>query len=82
MSYQEHKIQFGDLPKYIALLDSDEGIRVNNSNERIFVNRIARKYTVMILKDSIEEFFYFYDPIQVLNFIKNNIKNESEFFLY
>ncbi len=82
MSYQEHKIQFDDLQKYITLLDSDEGIRINNPDSKIFVNKTSRKYTVMISKNNMEEFTYFYDPVKILDFIKNNIREESEFFTY
>ncbi len=82
MSYQEHKIQFDDLQKYITLLDSDEGIRVVNPDSRIFVNKTSRKYTVMISKGNMEEFAYFYDPMKIVDFIKNNIREESEFFTY
>ncbi len=82
MSYQENSIQFEDLPKYITHLDSDEGIRIDNPDSRIFVNKIARRYVVLISKNENDEFFYFYDPIEVMNFLKSNTKSQSKVVVY
>lgn len=82
MSYQEHEISFEDLQKQILLLDSDEGIRVDNINDKIFVNKVAQRYTVLVSKNTNDKFFYFYEPVQVLDFIKNNTDNKSRFFAY
>lgn len=82
MSYQEHNIQFKDLQKYITHLDSDEGVRIDNPDDKIFVNKIANRYIILISKNGNDEFFYFYEPTDVLNFLKNNIKNQSKIAAY
>lgn len=82
MSYQEHNIQFEDLQKHITHLDSDEGVRIDNPDEKIFVNKISNRYIVLISKNENDEFFYFYDPIGVLNFLKSNTKNQSKIVAY
>lgn len=82
MSYQEHNIQFEDLQKYITRLDSDEGIRIDNPDNKIFINKTANRYVILISKNGNDEFFYFYDPVNVLNFLKNNTKSQSKIFSY
>ncbi len=82
MSYQEHRIQFEDLPKYITNLDSDEGIRIDNPDGKIFVNKIASRYTILVSKNENDEFFYFHDFMQVLNFLKNNTRSQSKVVVY
>ncbi len=82
MSYQEHSIQFEDLSKYITNLDSDEGIRIDNPDGKIFVNKIASRYTILVSKNESDEFFYFHDSVQVLNFLKNNTKSQSKVVVY
>ncbi len=82
MSYQEHNIQFEDLQKYITHLDSDEGIRIDNPDNKIFVNKISNRYIILISKNGNDEFFYFYDPVDALNFLKNNTKIQSKIFFY
>ncbi len=82
MSYQEHSIEFADLQKYIERLDSDEGVRIDNPDGKIFVNKIARRYTILVTKNGYDEFFYFYEPVEALNFLKNNIENHSKIFAY
>ena len=82
MSYQEHNIQFEDLQKYITRLDSDEGIRIDNLDDKIFVNKIANRYIILVSKNGNDEFFYFYEPVDVLNFLKNNTKSQSKIFSY
>ena len=42
MSYQERSIPPEQLEKLITILDSDEGIRIDDRTDHIFVNRTGK----------------------------------------
>lgn len=82
MSYQERITSIEELPKLIEVLDSDEGIRIDNEMNRIFINKISHRYCMNVSKKGKEEFFYAKGPKEVLDFIKKMINTSSKFYSY
>lgn len=82
MSYQEREIAKNSLPKYLKVLDSDEGIRIEDKIGFVFINKTSRRYCVNISKNGTDEFFYMYDADEVLDFLANKIDPLSKIFSY
>jgi len=82
MSYQEREIVKDDLPKHLQVLDSDEGIRIEDKIGFIFINKTSRRYCVNVSKNGFDEFFYMYNADEVLNFLANKIDPLSRIFSY
>ena len=82
MSYQEQEIQREKLEKNILVLDSDEGIRIDNKTSLIFINKTARRYCINILKNGHDEFIYKNNPSEVMNFLADKIDSASKIFSY
>lgn len=82
MSYQEREVAKDSLPKHLRVLDSDEGIRIEDKDGFVFINKTSRRYCVNISKNGIDEFFYIYSTDEVLNFLVNRIESESKIYLY
>ncbi|MGI0088530.1 MAG: hypothetical protein ACREBI_11330 [Nitrosotalea sp.] len=82
MSYQEREIAKDSLPKHLRVLDSDEGIRIEDKIGFVFINKTSRRYCVNILKNGFDEFFYMYNADEVLNFLANRIDPLSKIYLY
>ncbi len=82
MSYQEREISKNSLEKYLKVLDSDEGIRIENKDEIIFINKTFKRYCIDISKNNQNEFFYMSDLCDVLNFLTNKITPTSKIFSY
>ena len=82
MSYQEREIPKEKLVKFLKVLDSDEGIRIDNQGNHVFINKTARRYCIDISTNGRDEFVYKNDPQEVINFLKEIIKPSSKFFVY
>ena len=82
MSYQEREIAKDSLPKYLRVLDSDEGIRIEDKIGFVFINKTSRRYCVNVSKNGFDEFFYMYNVDEVLNFLANKVDPLSKIFAY
>lgn len=82
MSYQEREIAKDSLPKHLRVLDSDEGIRIEDKIGFVFINKTSRRYCVNVSKNGFDEFFYMYNADDVLNFLANKIDPLSKIFAY
>ncbi len=82
MSYQERSITPEQLEKLITILDSDEGIRIDDGTDHIFVNRTGKRYCIEISKAGKEEFVYKTKVLEVMNFLKEMMTQKSKIFAY
>ena len=82
MTYQEKKILKNQLEKILQTLDLDEGIRIENKSNVIFLNRSAKRYCVNISTQDHEEFFYHNSVKEVLDFLNGKIDSTSKIFSY
>jgi len=82
MSYQEREISKDKLEKYLNVLDSDEGIRIENKHEFIFINRTALRYCINTSKNGHDQFFYRDNLDEVMCFLADKISNSSKIFSY
>jgi len=82
MSYQEREITKDKLEKYLRVLDSDEGIRIDNETEHIFVNKTSHRYVVNVSKNGLDQFFYLNKLDEVMHFLAEKIDSSSRIFSY
>lgn len=82
MSYQEREISKNSLEKYLKVLDSDEGIRIENKSGFIFINRTSKRYCVDTSENGHDEFSYMTSPNEVLSFLSNKMEPSSKIFSY
>jgi len=82
MSYQEREITRDRLEKYLRVLDSDEGIRIDNKTERLFVNKTSNRYIVNISKNDLDQFVYLNNLDDVMRFLAEKIDTSSRIFSY
>ncbi len=82
MSYQEREITSEKLEKYIQILDSDEGIRIDNKTSHIFINKTAMRYCIDISKNGHDEFIYKNSPAEVISFLADKIEPTAKIFSY
>ncbi len=82
MSYQEREISQDKLEKYLRVLDSDEGIRIDDKDSHIFINRTSQRYCIEITKNGLDEFFYQYSLQNVMRFLSDKIVPSSKIFSY
>ena len=82
MSYQEREIPREKLEKSIEVLDSDEGIRIDNKTSRIFINKTARRYCVNMSKNGHDEFIYKNNASEVMSFLADKTESSSKIFSY
>ena len=82
MSYQEQEIPKEKLEKYIQVLDSDEGIRIDNKTSLFFINKTARRYCINISKNGHDEFIYKNNPVEVTSFLADKMDSVSKIFAY
>jgi hypothetical protein len=82
MTYQEREISKNQLEKLLQTLDLDEGIRIENKSNIIFLNRSAKRYCVNISSKGNEEFFYHNSVKEVLDFLNEKIDQASKIFSY
>jgi len=82
MTYQEKEISNDQLEKFIQVLDLDEGIRIENKHNLIFINKSAKRYCINTSTKEKEEFEYRNSAEQVLNFLKDVTDKDFRIFLY
>ncbi len=82
MTYQEKEISNKQLEKFIQVLDLDEGIRIENKHNLIFINKSAKRYCINTSTKEKEEFEYRNSAEQVLNFLKDVTDKDFRIFLY
>ena len=82
MTYQEKEISKSQLEKLLQTLDLDEGIRIENNSNIIFLNRSAKRYCVNISNQSKEEFFYYNSVKEVIDFLNGKIDQAPKIFSY
>jgi len=82
MTYQERKISKNQLEKILQTLDLDEGIRIENKSNMIFLNRSAKRYCINISTQGNEEFSYRDNVKEVLDFLNEKMEESSTIFSY
>ena len=82
MTYQEKEISKNQLEKFIQVLDLDEGIRIENKSNMIFVNKSAKRYCINTSTKEKEEFVYCNSEVEVLDFLKSKVDEGCKIFLY
>jgi len=82
MSYQEREVPRENLEKSILVLDSDEGIRIDNKTSRIFINKTARRYCINMSENGRDEFIYKNNASEVMSFLSDKTESSSKIFSY
>ena len=82
MTYQEKEISKNQLEKFIQILDLDEGIRIENKSNMIFVNKSAKRYCINTYTKEKEEFVYRNNAVEVFDFLKDNMDKDAKVFSY
>ncbi len=82
MTYQEREISINQLEKAIQILDLDEGIRVENKSNMIFINKSAKRYCMNTSTKEKEEFAYRNSTAEVLDFLKDGTDKGCKIFSY
>lgn len=82
MTYQEKEISKNQLGKVLQTLDLDEGIRIENKSNMVFLNRSAKRYCINTSTQGNEEFFYCNGVQEVLNFLDGKMDPRSRIFSY
>ena len=82
MSYHEREISKENLVKFLKVLDSDEGIRIDDQSGHIFINKTSKRYCINISTTSDEKFVYKNSVEEVTSFLKDHIGQTSKIFSY
>lgn len=82
MTYQEREISKNQLERAILVLDLDEGIRIENKSNMIFINKSAKRYCINTSTKEKEEFAYRNSAAEVLDFLKDRTDKACKIFLY
>ncbi|HXV38241.1 MAG TPA: hypothetical protein VD699_01515 [Nitrosopumilaceae archaeon] len=82
MTYQEREISKNQLERAIQVLDLDEGIRIENKSNMIFINKSAKRYCINTSTKEKEEFAYCNSAAEVLDFLKENTDKDCKIFSY
>lgn len=82
MMYKEKEIPKKQLSKFIKILDLDEGIRIENRSNVIFLNRLSKRYCVDICKGRKDTFIYKTSEKQVIDFLKDKMDKTCKIFSY
>ena len=82
MIYQEKAIQKESLEKFLHVLDSDEGVRIDNESERIFINKTSKRYCINTSINNKDEFVYKASTDEVMDFLKPHLKQTTKIFTY
>ena len=82
MTYQEKEISKNQLEKAIQVLDLDEGIRIENKSNMIFLNKSAKRYCINTSTKEKEEFAYCNNAGEVLNFLESKTDKDCKIFSY
>lgn len=82
MIYQEKVIQKENLEKFLYTLDSDEGVRIDNESDHVFINKASKRYCINISVDNKDEFIYKNSADEVMGFLKNYLKQTTKIVTY
>lgn len=82
MIYQEKVIQKENLEKFLHTLDSDEGVRIDNESDHVFINKSSKRYCINISVDNKDEFIYKNSADEVMGFLKNYLKQTTKIVTY
>ncbi len=82
MIYQEKVIQKESLEKFLHTLDSDEGVRIDNGLDHIFINKSSKRYCINISIDNKDEFIYKNNTDEVMSFLTNYLKPTTKIVTY
>ena len=82
MIYQEKAIQKENLEKFLHTLDSDEGVRIDNESDHIFINKTSKRYCINTSIDNKDEFIYKNSTDEVMIFLKNYLKPTTKIVTY
>lgn len=82
MRYSEREISREDLEKFLKILDSDEGIRIDDKSSHIFINKASKRYCINTSTADEEKFVYKNNLEEVMNFLKDNVSQISKIYSY
>jgi len=82
MSYHEREISRENLEKFLKILDSDEGIRIDDKSGHIFINKTSKRYCINTSTVSEEKFVYKNSVEEVINFLKDHTSQTAKIFSY
>ncbi|MGI0093983.1 MAG: hypothetical protein ACREA8_07765 [Nitrosotalea sp.] len=82
MTFKERTVPKDNLEKILRVLDSDEGVRIDNELNHIFVNKTSKRYCIDISTNNKDEFIYKNSIDEVINFLKNHMNESSKIFAY
>lgn len=82
MIYQEKVIQKENLEKFLHTLDSDEGVRIDNKSDHIFINKSSKRYCINISINNKEEFIYKNSTDEVMSFLENYLTQTTKIVTY
>lgn len=82
MSYHEKEISKDNLEKLLKILDSDEGIRIDDKSGHIFINKTSKRYCISTPNSGKEEFVYKNSVEEVIDFLKEKTSKASKIFSY
>ena len=82
MRYSEREISREDLEKFLKILDSDEGIRIDDKSGHIFINKASKRYCINTSTTGEEKFVYKNNVEEVMSFLKDNVSQLSKIYSY
>jgi peptide methionine sulfoxide reductase MsrB len=82
MRYNEREISKEDLEKFLKILDSDEGIRIDDELGHIFINKTSKRYCINTSTSGEERFVYKNSVEEVMSFLKDHISQMPKIFSY
>lgn len=82
MRFQERTISRENLEKILKVLDSDEGVRIDNESNHIFINKSSKRYCIDVSTNNKDEFVYKNSTNEVIDFLKNHMNETSKIFAY
>ena len=82
MSYHEREISKENLERFLKILDSDEGIRIDDKSGHIFINKTSKRYCINTSTAGEEKFVYKNSVDEVISFLKDNTSETSKIFAY
>jgi hypothetical protein len=82
MSYHEREISKENLEKFLKILDSDEGIRIDDKSGHTFINKASKRYCINTSIAGEEKFVYKNNVEEVMSFLKDHVNQTAKIFSY
>ena len=82
MRYSEREISKEDLEKFLTILDSDEGIRIDDELDHIFINKASKRYCINMSTTSEEKVIYKNNVEEAMSFLKDHTSHSAKIFSY